>query len=78
MIPRISETTKIRRLSKKVRPTHSDLGLSTRGEVIAIRAGKVNAKPQRAQVSEKLANLLIVTVTGCFESSVLVIEELQN
>jgi hypothetical protein len=77
-IPEISEISKRHIPIKKVKPTHSDLGLSTRREVIAIRAGKVNAKPQRAQVSEKLANLLIVTVTGCFESSVSVIEALQN
>jgi len=69
---------KIKRLIKKVKVTHSALGLSTRGEVIAIRAGKVNAKPQRAQISEIIANLLTLTVTGCFDSSVSVVEALQN
>ncbi len=77
-IPEISEMSKRHILIKKVKPTHSDLGLNTRGKVNAIRDGKFNAKPQRAQVSEKLANLLIVTITGCFESSVSVIEALQN
>ena len=78
MIPRISETTKIRRLSKKVKVTHSVLGLSTRGEVMAIKAGVVSARPQRAQISDAIAILLILTVTGCLGSEVSVIEALQN
>ncbi len=78
MIPRISETTKIRRLSKKVKPTHSVLGLSTRGEVMAIKAGMVSARPQRVQTNDAIAILLILTVTGCLGSEVSVIEALQN
>jgi len=62
-IPEISEMSKRHILIKKVKPTHSDLGLNTRGKVNAIRDGKFNAKPQRAQVSEKLANLLTRTFT---------------
>jgi hypothetical protein len=44
----------------------------------AIRLGTIRAQPQSAQVSEKMANLLIFTITGCFDSDVSVIEALQN
>ena len=53
-------------------------GLSVRGNLKATRLGTMRAQPQRAKVSEKLANLLIVTVTGCLDSNVSVIEALQN
>jgi hypothetical protein len=78
MIPRTSERDIRNRLNKKVRATQFALSLSVRGNFTAIRLGTMRAQPQRAQIREKLANLLIVTETGCFDSNASVIEALQN
>lgn len=78
IIPRTSERNIRNKLIKKVSATQPVLGFSVRGIFVATRLGMMKAQPQRAQINEKRANLLIFTVTGCFDSSVSVIGVLQN
>jgi len=65
---------KVGRLNKTVTTNISDLGLS----LMAIKPDTVSARPQRAQTNDAIANLLVLTVTGCLGSEVSVIEALQN
>jgi hypothetical protein len=78
MIPRTNEMTVGNKLIRKVISTQPVLGFSVCGNFMATRPGKMSASPQSAQVNENMANLLIVTVTGCFDSNVSVIGALQN
>jgi len=78
IIPRINDTTRIIRLSKKIIPIHSPLDSENRRELKAIKNGIGSIRPQKAKVIAVIASLLTWTVTGFEESGGFVIVALQN
>ena len=78
MIPRTSDMAMKKRPIRKVRLTQPVLMLSIFGNLRATMFGIIRAQPQKAKISEMIANLLIVTVTSGFDSELPVIEELQK
>src|SRR4030043_1930105 len=76
--PRMNETARTMRLTKKVKTTHNSLGLSIRGIPKEMRLGDSNTKPQRAQIKDAVANVLILTSILCCTAGACVSEQPQE